>query len=125
MSSLRTTARVTLVFVTLLLSVLIMGSQTNDAQARRYTLTITNNSSRDIHRLQISSSGTGSWGSDLLGRAILRSGESRRWGEIIAGEYDLLLIDASESQCVLRRLAVFNDTSWGITDEWLSRNCQH
>jgi hypothetical protein len=118
MSSSGKAAFVTSVFITLLISVLLMGSRTNDAQTRGYTLTIINNSGKDIHRLHMSSSGTGRWGPDLLGRTILRSGESRSWGDIGPGEYDLLLIDASENQCVLRSVRVFGHTQKSTDNCW-------
>ena len=118
MSSSHSTANVTLLIIALLLSVVMMGLQTNDAKTSGYTLTIFNNSGRDIHRLHVSSSGTRSWGPDLLGRTILRSGESRSFGDIGPGEYDLLFIDASENQCVLRSIRVFGNTQESTDRCW-------
>lgn len=118
---------VALVFGTLLIGASMVGQQNSAAKARDFTLTITNASSRAIHRLHMSSTGTGNWGADLLGRNILHPvtspGNSRGF-LISAGEYDLLFIDANEHQCVLRNFQVYNDKPYSLTDEWLAKNCQ-
>jgi hypothetical protein len=104
------------------ISVSLLGLQSSAAQAR-CTLTIVNQSSRDFHRLHLSSSGTGNWGADQMGRGILHPGEPRSV-VISPGEYDVLFIDANGRQCILKNLPAYKDRSWSITDDWLSKNCQ-
>jgi hypothetical protein len=111
-----------LVLGAVLISVSMIGWESSAAQAR-CTLTIVNSSTRDFHRLHLASSGTGNWGLDQLGRGILHHGEPRSLA-ISPGEYDLLFIDADGHQCVKRNLPAYNDTSFEITDAWLSKNCQ-
>lgn len=118
---------VALVFGFLLIGASMPGQKSSAAQARSHTLTITNESSRQIHRLHISSSGTANWGADLLGRNILHPGAppgNSRSFSISAGEIDVLFIDANGHQCVLRNFQVYNDRSYSLTDEWLAKNCQ-
>ena len=86
--------------------------QSSAAQAR-CTLTIVNESNKDIHRLHLSLRGTGNWGPDLLGRNVLHPGD-RTSLNISAGEYDLLAIDANGNQCVQKNIPVYNDRSWPI-----------
>ena len=111
-----------LVLGSVLISVSMVGWQSSAAQAR-CTLTIENKSSRAIHRLHMSSSGTGNWGGDLLARGILHPGRPKSL-TIGPGEYDFLFIDANGHQCILKNLPAYKDRSWSITDDWLSKNCQ-
>lgn len=114
---------VALVFSILMISAPMVRQQNSAAQARRFTLTIVNASSRQIHRLHMSSSGTANWGPDLLRRSILHPGQPKGLG-VSSGEYDVLFIDANDNQCVLKSFPVYNDRSWSITDDWLANHCQ-
>jgi hypothetical protein len=101
-----------LVLAVAVFSVGMVARQSSAAQAR-CTLTIVNESNKDIHRLHLSLKGTGNWGPDLLGRNVLHPGD-RTSQNISAGEYDLLVIDANGNQCVLKNIPVYNDRSWPI-----------
>jgi hypothetical protein len=111
-----------LVLSIVVIGVSMVGQQSSTAQTR-CTLTIVNSSSRDFHRLHLSSSGTSNWGTDLLGRDILHPGQPRSLA-ISPGAYDVLFIDANGRQCILKNLPAYKDRSWPITDDWLSKNCQ-
>lgn len=111
-----------LVLGAVLISVSMIGWESSASQAR-CTLTIVNSSTRAFHRLHLSSSGTGNWGPDQLGRGILRAGGNKSL-VITPAEYDVLFIDAGGHQCILRSLPAYKDTPWSITDAWLSKNCR-
>ena len=117
MWSLHSTPTVVLIAITFLLSAPITSLHPAPSETTGHTLEIVNGSRRDIHRLQLSSSGTGSWGPDLLGRTILRSGEARSWGGIGPGEFDVLVIDGGGNQCVRKNVMIFNNISVRITDQ--------
>jgi type II secretory pathway pseudopilin PulG len=104
----------------LLISALIAGQQAADAQSRRCALTIVNSSSREIHRLYVSTSGAPRWGPDVLGNAVLQPGKSKTLENLNPGPYDVLMIDSEKRQCALRGFPVSRDNSWTITDRWLS-----
>lgn len=104
----------------LIIAPLIIGLQTN-AQSRRCSLTIVNNSRKQVHRLYISTSGAPRWGADVLGSNVLHPGQSTMLGDLNPGPYDLMIIDSEKRQCVLRSFPVSGNNSWPITNEWLAQ----
>jgi hypothetical protein len=114
---------ITLAFSILMISAPLVAQQNFIAQTRSFTVTIVNNSRREIHRFHLSSKGSANWGADILGRSILYPGNSKSI-TVTSGEYDLLFIDASENQCVLKSFQVYNDRSWELTEDWIANNCR-
>src|SRR5260370_41205200 len=65
-SIMRKPAVATSILIVLILAGMTMQPASSSAQSRRYTLTIRNNSSREIHRLHMSWMRDKDWGPNLL-----------------------------------------------------------
>ncbi|HEX8144119.1 MAG TPA: hypothetical protein VF553_16075 [Pyrinomonadaceae bacterium] len=107
--------------VALLTTVPTVSTNTVEAQGRRYTLRIQNDSRYDIHRLYMSSSEERNWGPDQLGRHILATDTAYTITDITPGEYDIKFVDEDGDSCVLKNVAVFKNTNWVLTTDWLTR----
>lgn len=92
-----------------------------DAQDRKYSLKIQNDSRYDIYRLFMSESDEEEWGPDQLQTVVLESGETYTLTDIKPGEYDIKFVDEDGDECVLRDVAIFENTSWVLTTQWLVR----
>jgi len=112
------------VLLALMLVTLIFGVAGASTSYGTLTLRVLNHSSKDIQRVHLGWSGTGRWGPDRLGKELLKAGGSISLTDIPPGDYDLLFVDNKENQCVFRNLPIYNNRSWVITNEWLSR-CPH
>lgn len=106
-------------FLALLLSVPVTLPHDVNAQGRRYSLRIQNDSRYDIHRLYVSRGEEEKWGPDQLRDNILRSGSSYTLTNIVPGEYDIKFVDEDGDKCILRNIAIFKTTSWVLTTKWL------
>ncbi len=89
--------------------------------SNRYSLSITNSSKYDIHRLYMSSSEDRNWGPDQLGDYILKTGQSYTITDIVPGEYDVKFVDEDGDECVLKNIQIFKNTSWELTTKWLTQ----
>ena len=98
----------------------LAASVATPAAARndRVRVGIRNDSSYDIYRIFMSSTGDDSWGQDLLGDSVLRTGASIA---VTAGpgRYDLKLVDEDGDACKVMNLSLYGDEAWRITDSWL------
>jgi hypothetical protein len=102
--------------------VLLTGATTHlfGQQADRYTLHLVNTSGFDIYRIQMSSSDDRSWHGDLLGTSgVLESGNAFDITNIVAGEYDLKLVDEDGDTCVKMKVQFFQNKVVNITRDWL------
>lgn len=105
--------------VTLVVIMALMPTIHANAQGSRYRLSITNDSAYNIRELYVSSSELTGWGPDLLGSRVLRSGETFTVTDITPGEYDIKFVDKDRDVCILRKVAVFENLSWRLTNAWL------
>ena len=93
---------------------------TTSGQTSRYSLTIQNTSTYDIHQLYVSSSENRRWGPDQLGRNILRANRGTfTLTDLIAGQYDVKFVDEDGDACVVQNIKLTQDASWKVTTDWL------
>lgn len=111
------------IIVALLASIPATVTNHVEAQGRRYSLRIQNNSRYDIYRLYVSSSDEDRWGPDQLRDDVLETGSAYTLTNIRPGEYDIKFVDEDGDTCILRDIAIFKDTSWVLTTRWLL-NCE-
>ena len=79
---------------------------------------IKNKSKWDIHQFFLSSSTEGEWGPDQLGDDVLEAGGSFTLTGIPCDEYDVMLVDEDEDECVVEAVDICGaDDSWVITNE--------
>lgn len=112
----------TLIFFVLVFSCFSAKPATYAVQGRA-SLVITNGTGRNFHRLHISWSRDKDWGPNLL-QNVLKPGMSFTRSDMVAAEYDMLLVDANETQCTLRKVQVYNNQTLRITEELLANNCR-
>jgi hypothetical protein len=85
------------------------------------TLTVENQSSFVIEQVHIAPVNNDSWGPDLLTRC-LHPGESLVIDGIPCDHYDVLVIDETNTNCVLPDVTLcFSDAIWTINDRTLAR----
>jgi hypothetical protein len=84
-----------------------------------YRVRVENASAWNIHRIYLSSASNRYWGPDLLGSYTLRTGYVFTTRYIPAGTYDLKLVDEDGGVCIVRRVAIYRETDWQITNRWL------
>lgn len=109
--------------VTLLALVLILSCFTApSAQGGRVTLVIKNSTGRDFQRVHIAWSRDKDWGPNIL-QGVLRPGASVVRGGMVPAEYDMLLVDANQWQCTIRKVQIYGDTTLTLTDNLLSTRC--
>ena len=79
------------------------------------TITVTNVSDYDIYDLFVAEVGDRNWGPDLLGSGVLeRRGDSITIA-VECGTYDVLVVDDTETECILGNLDLcFEDSEWVI-----------
>lgn len=111
-------AKQTAAFLAVALGLTISVVAPAAALTNRVTVSMQNNSSYDIYRLYMSSSGISNWGRDLLGSRVFSSGTSFA---VTAdpGKYDLKLVDEDGDTCTVMGLSVYANASWNINDRWL------
>lgn len=99
----------------------VAGAQTQQRRRNRFEYTIRNNSRYVITRLYFSSSETEDWGPDQLGSNVLPVNQSFRLTNIIAGEYDMKLVDEDGDECALYNIMVCGTGTYTITNQNLLR----
>ena len=77
------------------------------AQASDVTLTVVNNTGFAIHHVYVSSARAGTWGSDLLGNAILENGKSLAVSVRNGARYDIRVVDQDGD--------TYTKVNWGST----------
>ena len=79
------------------------------------SITVTNVSDYDIYDLYVAEVGDRNWGPDLLGGGVLeRRGDSITI-IVDCGRYDVLVVDDTETDCILANLDLcFEDSEWVI-----------
>jgi hypothetical protein len=84
------------------------------------TITVTNLSDYDIYDLYVAEVGDRDWGPDLLGGGVLeRRGDSITI-IVECGTYDVLVVDDTETDCILGNLDLcFDDSEWVIDNATL------
>lgn len=89
----------------------------------RYKLKITNKAMWIVTHVYVSSSESNDWGNDWLGENVLGRNDSLTISNLRPGEYDVKFIDEDADECILNSYAVFQNTSWILTSDWLAE-CQ-
>jgi hypothetical protein len=88
------------------------------------TITIINESDLQIERMHMAWRGTERWGTDLLGKNVLKPHTSIPIRDVAPGDYDFVFIDSRQYECFLRNLPIYSDRSWSLTNEWAAHNCR-
>ncbi len=92
-----------------------------EAQQRRASITVRNNSDWTIRNLYVSPSSENAWGPDQLGQEVIESGGSFTLRNIPCDEYDIKLVDSDGDECVVNQVDLCNDNStWTITNQLLA-----
>ena len=99
----------------------VAGAQTTQRRRNRFEYTIRNNSRYVIRELYFETSENDQWGPDRLGSNVLPVGQSFRLTNIIAGEYDMKLVDQDGDECQLFNIMVCGNGTYNITNENLLR----
>jgi hypothetical protein len=112
------------VLACLLLGAAIFGSARflpEHVQAQRGgEFMIVNKSSYTFARLYLSPSTRRRWGTDQLGRRVVRPGQSFTLHGIPCGLYDIKLVDEDGDTCVVAEIPMCRDhTHWEVTDDRL------
>src|SRR6185369_15471330 len=85
-----------------LVAFICAGSLTSFASAPSVTITVTNNSSRDIRHLYLSPANNDNWGPDQLGNSAIGSGSSRQLN-VSWEEATVKLVAEDQDGCSYRR----------------------
>jgi len=105
-----------------LVAFICAGSLTSFASAPSVTITVTNNSSRDIRHLYLSPVNNDNWGPDQLGNSAIGSGGSRQLN-VSWEEATVKLVAEDQDGCFLSTtVAASGESAWTI-DNNTSRNC--
>jgi hypothetical protein len=105
-----------------LVAFICAGSLTSFASAPSVTITVTNNSSRDIRHLYLSPANNDNWGPDQLGNSAIGSGGSRQLN-VSWEEATVKLVAEDQDGCFLSTtVAASGESAWTI-DNNTSRNC--
>jgi hypothetical protein len=105
-----------------LVAFICAGSLTSFASAPSVTITVTNNSSRDIRHLYLSPANNDNWGPDQLGNSAIGSGSSRQLN-VSWEEATVKLVAEDQDGCFLSTtVAASGESAWTI-DNNTSRNC--
>ena len=99
----------------------VADAQTQQRRRNRFQYTIQNNSRYVIRELYFETSENDQWGPDRLGRNVLPVGQTFRLTNIIAGEYDMKLVDEDGDVCELYNIMVCGNGTYNITNENLLR----
>ncbi len=85
---------------------------------------VVNKSKTAIHHVYVSEPDKDTWGDDQLGDDdddIVKPGESFTIEDLDAGRYDLKLVAADKTVCVIKNVRVGSDKVWTITEEMLDK----
>jgi hypothetical protein len=108
-------------FGTLAVAPQVADAQSQQRRRNRFEYTIRNNSSFEITRLYFNSSETDDWGPDRLGANVLPAGQAFRLTNIVAGEYDMKVVDEDGDECVLYNITVCGNGAYSFTNDNLLR----
>lgn len=108
-------------FGTLAVAPQVTDAQTQQRRRNRFEYNIRNNSSYEINQLYFNSSETEEWGPDRLGANTLPAGQSFRLTNIVAGEYDMKVVDQDGDECVLYNITVCGNGTFTFTNQNLLR----
>jgi len=108
--------------ISLLVAFICTAGSLAIASAPTLTITVTNNSSREIRHLYLSSAGNDNWGSDQLNNSSIGAGTSRQLN-VSWEESTVKLVAEDQDGCFLSTtVAASGEPGWTI-DNNTSRNC--
>jgi hypothetical protein len=111
--------RISLVVV---VALICTGSLTSFASAPTLTITVNNNSSREIRHLYLSPANNDNWGPDQLNNSAIGSGGSRQLN-VSWEDSTVKLVAEDQDGCFLSTtVAASGESAWTI-DNNTSRNC--
>ena len=89
-----------------------------NAHAAGTSITITNNSSRDIRHVYLSATNQDNWGADQLNGSIPPGGGSITLGDVSCSGAGVKVIAEDQNGCFLYQVvACNNDATWTITND--------
>jgi hypothetical protein len=89
-----------------------------NAHAAGMSITITNNSSRDIRHVYLSATNQDNWGADQLNGSIPPGGGSITLGDVSCSGAGVKVIAEDQNGCFLYQVvACNNDATWTITND--------
>ena len=89
----------------------------SDTPSLDSSLVIENDSSYTFIEINLSPTGTVSWGADLLGAQVLEPGDVLELSGIECGTYDIRVIDEDADECILDTVDLCLDNAvWRIDD---------
>ena len=89
-----------------------------NAHAAGTSITITNNSSRDIRHVYLSAANQDNWGSDQLNGSIPPGGGSITLGDVSCSGAGVKVIAEDQNGCFLYQVvSCNNDATWTITND--------
>lgn len=108
-----------LVMLGALLGVLICAPILSRAHAPSTSVTIVNNSSREIRHVYLSAPEQNNWGSDQLGSSVIAAGGgSLTLSDVACSGSGVKVITEDHEGCFLSRIVACSEaTTWTITDD--------
>jgi hypothetical protein len=87
------------------------------------SVTITNNSGREIRHLYLSPTNQDNWGPDLLAPTVISSGGTYTMSDVACSGADVKIIAEDQDGCFMYRVvSCGQSTTWAITSE-TTRDC--
>lgn len=88
------------------------------AHAPATTVTIVNNSSREIRHVYLSPADSDNWGADQLNNSVIAPGGTVTLGNISCGGTNIKVIAEDQNGCFLYHIVLCNDNAtWTITND--------
>jgi len=94
------------------------------AQSSHYNLRMENDTGVELYHVYVSSTYSGSWGDDQLGRSIFHDGSTFTLTGISPGRYDMKFVDRDGAACVVRDVPIYGNRYFDLSVGWLADNCE-
>lgn len=109
--------------VIVILAAVVTGPLLSQAVGLATSVTITNNSAREIRHLYLSATNQENWGQDQLAPTVIASGGSYTLNDVACPGADIKVIAEDQDGCFLYQVVTCGQSStWTITNE-SARDC--